>query len=150
MKKLLSTILALLTLAAVAAAPPLPNIVFIVADDLGWADLGAYGSSFHQTPRLDRLAREGLRFTNAYAACPVCSPTRAALLTGRYPPRVGITDYIGGQRVGRLKPAPYLDHLPLKEMTVADAFKDAGYATGFIGKWHLGGTNFYPTNMVSL
>jgi len=145
MKKLLSTILALLTLTAVAAAPPLPNIVFIVADDLGWADLGAYGSSFHQTPRLDRLAREGLRFTNAYAACPVCSPTRAALLTGRYPPRVGITDYIGGQRVGRLKPAPYLDHLPLKEMTVADAFKDAGYATAFMGKWHLGGTNFYPT-----
>ena len=144
-KKLLPTISALLSLAGLAANSPPPNIVVIVADDLGWADLGVYGSTFHQTPRLDRLAREGLRFTNAYAACPVCSPTRAALLTGRYPARVGITDYIGGRRAGRLKPAPYLDHLPLAETTVADAFKAAGYVTAFIGKWHLGGTNFYPT-----
>jgi len=145
MRKLLSTILTLVSLAALAVNPRPPNIVVIVADDLGWADLGAYGSTFHQTPRLDRLAREGLRFSNAYAACPVCSPTRAALLTGRYPPRVGITDYIGGQRAGRLRPAPYLDHLPLEETTVADAFQEAGYLTAFMGKWHLGGTNFYPT-----
>jgi arylsulfatase A-like enzyme len=144
-KRLLSTILALLSLTVLAANQQRPNVVVIVADDLGWADLGAYGSTFHQTPRLDRLAREGLRFSNAYAACPVCSPTRAALMTGRYPARVGITDYIGGQRAGRLKPAPYLDHLPLEETTVAEAFKDASYVTAFVGKWHLGGTNYYPT-----
>src|SRR3989337_2610832 len=88
--------------AAAAAAPPaeqptLPNVVLILADDLGWADLGCYGSTFHKTPQLDRLAGQGVRFTDAYAACPVCSPTRAALMTGSYPQRFEITDWLPGR-----------------------------------------------------
>src|SRR5437773_8316727 len=79
-----------------------PNIVFILIDDLGWRDLGCYGSTFYETPNLDRLATEGMRFSNAYSACPVCSPTRASILTGKYPARVGVTDYIGGHARGKL------------------------------------------------
>jgi arylsulfatase A-like enzyme len=89
-------------LALVAHAADKPNIVFILADDLGWTDLGCYGSSFYETPNLDRLAKEGMRFTQAYAACPVCSPTRASLLSGQYPARVGVTDYIPGGAKGKL------------------------------------------------
>src|SRR5258705_2826906 len=77
-------------------APPRPNIIFILADDLGWADMGCFGSKFYETPNLDQLARNGMRFTQAYAACCVCSPTRASIMTGKYPPRTGITDFIGG------------------------------------------------------
>ena len=120
------------------------NVIFILADDLGWADLGCYGSTFDETPHLDRLAAQGVRFTQAYAACPVCSPTRAAAMTGKYPARLHLTDYIGGFKRGKLNPAPYLDHLPLEETTVAKAFQSAGYATGFVGKWHLGGQGFGP------
>src|SRR5437773_1239180 len=114
--------------AASAASRP-PNIIFILADDLGWADLGCYGSTFYETPNLDRLARQGMRFTQAYAACPVCSPTRASIYTGKYPPRVGITDYIepkGGnqpehwKRNTRLLPASYRDRLALEETTFAE------------------------------
>ena len=107
-----------------------PNIIFILADDLGWAELGCYGNTFNETPNLDRLAGEGMRFTDAYAAAPVCSPTRAALMTGQYPARVGITDY--------LRPDDK-NHLSTKHTTIAEALKDAGYATGIIGKWHLTG-----------
>jgi len=124
--------------------PARPNVVFILADDLGWADLGCYGSSFYETPHLDRLAARGVRFTQAYAACPVCSPTRAAAMTGKYPARLHLTDFIGGTRRGKLSPAAYLDHLPLHETTVAEVFKSAGYTTGFVGKWHLGGQGFSP------
>jgi arylsulfatase A-like enzyme len=127
-----------------ASAAERPNVVLILADDLGWADLGCTGSTFYETPRLDRLAAEGMRFTSAYAACPVCSPTRAALVTGRWPARVGITDYIPGARVGKLLPALYLHELPHAEVTVAEALKQSGYKTGMFGKWHLGETGYFP------
>ena len=110
-----------------------PNFVFFLIDDLGWADLGCYGSTFYETPNIDRLAAEGMRFTNAYAACPVCSPTRASIMTGKYPARLGITQWIGGPQ----KPTAYREYLPLEEVTIAEALKETGYATGFVGKWHL-------------
>lgn len=107
-----------------------PNIVFILADDLGWAELGCYGNTFNETRNLDRMAREGMRFTDAYAAAPVCSPYRAALMTGQYPARVGINDYL---RPNDPK------HLSTEYVTIAEMLKEAGYATGIIGKWHLTG-----------
>lgn len=127
-----------------------PNIVFFLADDLGQRDLGCYGSRFYDTPHLDRLAREGARFTRAYAACPVCSPTRASILTGKYPQRTGITDYIGAPQPGQWKrntlhlPAPYSVQLDHQEVTLAEAFKLAGYRTFFAGKWHLGPESHWP------
>lgn len=121
-----------------------PNVVFILADDLGWADLAVTGSHFYETPNLDRLAAAGMRFTASYAAAPVCSPTRAALLTGRYPARLGLTNFIPGARRGKLLPASYLHHLPLEQVTLAECFRQAGYATFAIGKWHLGDEGFGP------
>lgn len=115
-----------------------PNIVFILIDDLGWADLGCYGSSFYETPALDRLAIQGMRFTDAYASAPVCSPTRASILSGKYPARVGVTQFIGGHLVGRLGDVPYFDCLPTNEYTLARALRDGGYRTWHVGKWHLG------------
>ena len=109
------------------------NFVFFLIDDLGWTDLGCYGSTFYETPNIDRLASEGMRFTEAYAACPVCSPTRGSIMTGKYPARLGITQWIGGPN----EPTPYRHYLPLEEVTIAEVLKQAGYATGFVGKWHL-------------
>ncbi len=122
------------------------NFVFILIDDLGWTDLGCYGSSFYETPNIDRLASEGMRFTEAYAACPVCSPTRGSIMAGKYPARLGITQWIGGSQ----KPTEYADRLELEEVTIAEVLKGQGYATGFVGKWHLSTrdaetrANFYP------
>jgi arylsulfatase A len=157
--------------AAALAAPNLlraegrrkPNFVLILVDDLGWADTGCYGSRYHETPHVDRLAKEGMRFTNGYAACAVCSPTRAAVMTGRWPARVGVTDwirarfqggkipankknptrYVGGKNRKLLcPPNPYW--MELDEVTLAEALKPAGYTSCHVGKWHLGADDWYP------
>ena len=118
-----------------------PNVVFFLVDDLGWRDLGCYGSKLYETPNIDNLARQGVRFTSAYAACHVCSPTRASILTGKYPARLGLTDWIPGRRnfpFQSLTNVKGAQHLPFEEETLAEALKAAGYATAAIGKWHLG------------
>ena len=123
---------------------PAPNIVFILADDLGWADLPSYGNAFHETPNLDRLRAEGMLFSNAYAAAPVCSPTRASIQAGQYPARLGINDFITGhwRPYEQLRvPKNRTQYLPDSLVTIGEAMKAAGYATGYFGKWHLGWTS---------
>ncbi len=145
MSRTLPLLAALLVAGPAAAAPP--NVVLIVADDLGGRDLGCYGSTFHRTPHIDKLAKDGARFTDFYASCPVCSPTRVAILTGKHPARVGVTDWLPGRADRsdqRLRRPPLPLNLPLEEVTVAEALKAAGYATGHVGKWHLGGDGFGP------
>ena len=124
------------------AAPP--NILLILIDDLGWTDLTCYGSGFYETPNIDALAAAGMLFTDAYASCPVCSPTRASIMSGKYPARVGVTQYIPGHAVGRLQDVPYFHALPISERSIARALNDAGYQTWHVGKWHLGGTQTSP------
>ncbi|MEZ5354554.1 MAG: sulfatase [Bryobacteraceae bacterium] len=129
------------------AADRPPNIVFLLLDDLGWRDFGCYGNSLHETPNVDHLAAEGVRFTNAYAACPVCSPTRASIMTGKYPARLHLTDWIAGRKqwpTSRLLVPPFEQQLPLAETTVAEALQPLGYRSASIGKWHLGGEGFWP------
>ena len=124
-----------------------PNVVLILIDDLGQRDLGCYGSKFYKTPNVDQLAKDGIRFTDFYAACPVCSPTRASIVTGKYPPRVGITDWLPGRADRpdqRLKRPVLTNQLALEEVTIADALKKHGYVTAHVGKWHLGGKGFEP------
>ncbi|MBF0245497.1 MAG: sulfatase, partial [Planctomycetes bacterium] len=126
-----------------------PNIIFILMDDLGWRDLACCGSDFYETPNLDRLASKGMRFTQAYAACPVCSPSRASVMSGKFPARLGVTDWIdwGGTYhpvKGKLIDSPYIKHLSLKEKSLARALHEGGYRTWHVGKWHLGGPETYP------
>jgi arylsulfatase A-like enzyme len=130
-----------------AAEAKRPNIVFILVDDLGWADVGCFGSKFYETPNIDRLATQGMRFTDAYAACAVCSPTRASIMTGKYPARLHLTDWIPGEPnrpAHALRSPEWRKYLPLEEVTIAKALKPAGYICASIGKWHLGGPKYYP------
>jgi len=133
--------------AATCAAAGKPNVVFFLVDDLGYMDIRAYNpDSFYETPHCDRIAAAGMRFTDGYAANPVCSPTRYSIMTGRHPSRPDATNFFSGRRGGLFQPAPLHDRMDLEEHTLAEAFKDAGYATCFAGKWHLGPTpEFWPT-----
>ncbi|MFH1741961.1 MAG: sulfatase [bacterium] len=133
-------------LAATPSTEKKPNFVFILIDDMGWTDLGCYGSTFYETPHIDRLAAQGMRFTDAYAACTVCSPTRASILTGKYPARLHLTDWISGHRFpwAKLWVPDFNQQLPLQETTLAEALRPLGYVSASIGKWHLGQEDYYP------
>ena len=116
-----------------------PNVVFFLVDDLGYMDVSPNNpGTFYETPNIDRLARSGMRFTDAYAANPVCSPTRYSIMTGKYPTRIGATNWFSGRREGRFANAPLHDVMPLSEVTLAESLKAASYRTAFLGKWHLG------------
>ncbi|MGF1925212.1 MAG: sulfatase-like hydrolase/transferase, partial [Bacteroidia bacterium] len=128
MKLCLITIL-FFTLSLKAQEIKKPNIVFIMADDLGYGELGCYGNTFNETPHLDQLAKDGVRFTQAYAAAAICSPTRVSILTGKYPARTGITDFLPAKTDRWLDPSKYF--------TINEALSAAGYRTGIVGKWHL-------------
>ena len=122
------------------------NVLLILADDFGWSQLGCYGSTFYKSPHIDKLASEGKRFTDAYAACPVCSPTRAAIMTGKYTGRLHITDFIPGGNYDnkKLTMPQWQTFLPLEETTIAEVLKEHGYATAAFGKWHLSITKKPP------
>ncbi|MGB0415187.1 MAG: sulfatase-like hydrolase/transferase, partial [Coraliomargarita sp.] len=154
----LSAVLACCCLSANAQEQRAPNVIFILADDLGWRDTAVYGSSFYETPHIDALAQSGMRFTDAYSANPLCSPTRASILTGQYPVRYGLTDATGhikgiqehkertqvSEEIRAAGPMG-LNYLDSKDYTLGKAMRDAGYATGFFGKWHMGCTmEHYP------
>ena len=123
-----------------------PNFVFVLADDLGWRDLGSYGSTYHETPHIDRLAAEGVRFTDAYSAGNSCSPTRASIITGMYPASTHLTDWIPGRTPpgAKLKIPKWTNYLRHEETSIAEALSEAGYVTGAVGKWHLGQKGWWP------
>jgi arylsulfatase A len=149
MKPFLLMLLAAISFALPGRAAQPPNIIFILADDLGINDLHCYGRADHRTPNLDRLAEQGTRFTSAYAAQSICSPSRAAILTGKAPARLHLTTYLPGRADApsqKLLHPTMRQQLPLEEVTVAEHLKRAGYVTGCIGKWHLGGKGFLPTD----
>lgn len=149
MRFALSLIAAVLSAIAAFAADRPPNVVFILADDLGINDLHCYGRKDHHTPNLDKLAASGAKCTTAYAACSVCSPTRAALMTGKAPARLHLTTFLPGRpdTTAQKVLQPIINQqLPLEEITIAEHFKAAGYVAGCFGKWHLGGKGFLPTD----
>lgn len=132
-----------------------PNVVFILADDLGYSDLSCMGSSYYETPNIDKIASKAMVFTNGYAGCQVCSPSRATLMTGQFTARHGITDWIGSpsgedwrkkKRYTKILPADYKHHMDSDQMTLPKAFQEAGYSTFFAGKWHIGGKGYHPEN----
>lgn len=144
--RLLMTLLALSSTVATASAqssslPSPPNIIMLLADDLGWTGLRCFGSDLYETPNLDQLAEQGMKFTNAYAACTVCSPTRASIMTGMYPARLHLTDFIAGQNrpFAKMQVPNWTKRLEPKHKTVAEALQASGYRTGHVGKWHLNG-----------
>ncbi len=148
---MIRTLLAAFALAGIAAIctaadRPHPNVILILIDDMGWTDLGCQGSKFYETPHIDRLAASGMRFTQGYSACTVCSPTRAAVMTGMYPARLHITDWIEGHKrpFAKLKVPDWTMHLPHDTLTMAEVFKANGYRACHVGKWHLGGEEFWP------
>lgn len=120
---------------------PKPNVVFILADDMGWKDLNCYGNTFNETSYIDSLSSSGVRFTQAYSAAPISSPTRASILTGKHPALLKLTNFLGGDRIdpnSPILPAFSKQYLESKEETIAEILKKNGYATGMVGKWHLG------------
>jgi arylsulfatase A-like enzyme len=132
-----------------------PNILFILVDDLGYNDISSMGSKYYETPNVDRISKEGMTFTNGYAGCQVCSPSRATIMTGMFPPKHGITDWIGApageawrksRRHTKLLPADYNHKLNAEFTTLPEALKSAGYKTFFAGKWHLGSKGSCPTD----
>ncbi|PHS11200.1 MAG: hypothetical protein COA78_10200 [Blastopirellula sp.] len=134
---------------SIQAKPKHPSIVFFLVDDLGWRDVGCFGSSFYDTPNIDKLASESTKFTSAYAACHVCSPTRASILTGKYPARLGMTDWLFGRRdfpFQALSTVKTIQTIPDSEITLAEALKSHGYSTAIFGKWHLGEEPYGPTS----
>lgn len=162
MQKIKSTIIPIALLASIGCQAKAetnktknehPNILFILADDLGWNDIGCMGSKYYETPHIDSLAAKGVKFMSAYSACTVSSPSRASIMTGKYPPRHGVTDWIGEKsgeewrtmkRNSKLLPADYVWSLPTEEYTIAECLRDHGYTTFMTGKWHLGDPSTWP------